>query len=63
MIRRIEAALEQQAEALREQIRACEGTPLERELRTALALLHATIEELDQARRLEDPRPLIAHAH
>ena len=63
MIRRIEAALEQQAEALRHQIQACEGSPLERELRTALALLFAAIEELDQARRLEDPRPLIAHAH
>lgn len=63
MIRRIEAALELQAEALRQAIEAAHGTPLERELRNALALLFATIEELDTARRLEEPRPLIVHAH
>jgi hypothetical protein len=62
MIRRIEAVLEQQADALREQIQANAGTPLERELRTALALLFATIEELEQARRLEEPR-IAFHAH
>ena len=56
MIRRIEAALEQQTDALSEQIRDAAGTPLERELRNALALLYATIEELEQARRLEEPR-------
>jgi hypothetical protein len=56
MIDRIERALEKQADLLRDQIRAASGTALERELRTALALLHAAIEELEQARRLEEPR-------
>jgi hypothetical protein len=40
---------------LREEIAQVAGQPLERELRTALALVHAALEELEQARRLEEP--------
>ena len=59
MIRRISAELTKQAEALRAEIQNNKDTPLERELRTALALLHAALEELEQAERLEEPRPIV----
>ena len=62
MIRPISAELARQAEALRAEIQENKDTPLERELRTALALLYAALEELEQAERLEQPRP-IAHVH
>lgn len=62
MIRPVKAELARQAEALRSEIAANKDTPLERELRTALALLYAVIEELEQAERLEQPRPIV-HVH
>jgi hypothetical protein len=62
MIRPIAAELAHQADELRAEIQANKDTPLERELRTALALVYAALEELEQAERLEEPRPII-HVH
>ena len=59
MIRPISAELARQAEALRAEIQENKDTPLERELRTALALIYAALEELEQAERLEQPRPIV----